>query len=120
MKYYKIPTQYRRNFFIVVNYFNHYYNIRSDISQKANKSNQKLENLLLNSPNKNSLLTHFVNQYITTKQIQQSLQQKRDKNYQIKLEKLKKNVGSSHSQKDLDLILSKKARKEDEQLTLNF
>jgi len=94
MKYYKVPLQYRRNFFIIVNYLNHYHGIKSNISQKTKQHNQNLEDLLMSSPD-DTMIMFFINEYITSKHMQQNIEKKWSQNYEIKLDRLKKDLESS-------------------------
>jgi hypothetical protein len=89
MKYYKVPIQYRRNFFILLNSYNHYYGIKSELYKKAQEHNKKLEEVLLSSQNQEAMILYFLKEYITTNKIEKLITNKRDKSYTTKREKLR-------------------------------
>ncbi|MCF7834784.1 hypothetical protein K9M48_01880 [Candidatus Gracilibacteria bacterium] len=120
MKYYKIPLQYRRNFFILINYLNHHYKLKSDVNKKAKDFNQKLEEKLINSPDQDREILNFLRDYITQKYINELIDKKRDKNYQLKINELRKKTGAFYTQNNLDIDNVKKDHKEEIQLSLNF
>lgn len=120
MKYYKIPLQYRRNFFILINYLNHHYKLKSDVNKKAKDFNQKLEEKLINSPDQDREILNFLRDYITQKYINELIDKKRDKNYQLKINELRKKTWAFYTQNNLDIDNVKKDHKEEIQLSLNF
>lgn len=112
MKYYKIPIQYRRNFFIIINYLNHYYKMKSDLKTKADEHNKKLEELLLNNSNSTNIIMYFLREYITKKIIDQKFQQKWDNYRNSKIIWLKTNFSKETPKKQ--------EKKEEIQLSINF
>lgn len=112
MKYYKIPIQYRKNFFIVINYLNHYYKLNSDIKKNAEKHNQELEKKLLNSPNFNKEFIDFIREYMTFQKIKVISQEKREKSLIIRLNNLKRKI--------LDPKINTNKAIQDTQLKIDF
>lgn len=96
LKYYKIPVQYWRNFFIIINYYNHYYNIKSNIKKKVESHNKHLESMFNANPDNYDMSLYFVKQYINQDQLNQEIQKKREHNYENKINQIKKKLLPSH------------------------
>jgi len=112
MKYHQIPIQYRRNFFIVINYLNHYHNIKSSVNKKAQEHNWKIEKQILSAPDQQLAIINFVNQIICQEEIKDKIQSKLDQYYQKKLNKIKQSFSKNQPQN--------KYNQEGKQLTIDF
>lgn len=114
MKYYKIPIQYWRMFFILINYYNHYNKMKVNIRKNADETNKLLEQQLFSASDVSVAINSYLHQYITFKKQDEFLVWKRNINYAKKIEKLRQKVSINPK------IISQNPNIDNQQLTLEF
>lgn len=88
LKFYKVPVQYRKIFGIVINRLNHFYQVRGNLSKKANKHNDKLFDNLLHSEQKLKDIMYYINNLVTKKYIDDMFDKKWNTKQKEKIQKI--------------------------------
>lgn len=106
LKRYKVPIQYRHIFGIVLNKINNFYQIKINLSKKADKKNQESMDRLLHSPKTLTEISYYLQEYRTQKDIDTAFEKKR---YQKREERKFhiKYIATNYKKFVLDIITKK-------------
>ena len=88
LKHYQVSPQYWKMFGIVINRLNHYYQIKTNLFKKEQKSNEEAFDTLLYSEQKWTDIKKFIDDLVTEQKLSQIFKQKWDDKIQEKYRKI--------------------------------